>query len=110
MKTPAGRECRFFYGDYHRGRQVEICRLLEGGTDLWQRSFCGTCPVPSILCANACPNLVLHGRVVRHNLFWKRVCVVALCRYTGSIVLQPKVGCGHCDELGRETVGPPNPQ
>ena len=29
MKTPAGKECKFFYGDYYRGRQHEECRLLK---------------------------------------------------------------------------------
>ena len=28
MKTPAGTECKYFYGDYYRGRNHEECRLL----------------------------------------------------------------------------------
>ena len=30
MRTPAGKECRYFYGNYHRGRGIEECRLLHG--------------------------------------------------------------------------------
>ena len=28
MQTPAGQECRYFYGDYYRGRNHEECRLI----------------------------------------------------------------------------------
>ena len=29
MRTPAGTECQYFYGDYRRGRNHEECRLLD---------------------------------------------------------------------------------
>ena len=99
MRTPAGRECAYFYGDYHRGRNVEVCRLLEHGDSRWQPSLCETCPVPDILLANACPNLVLHGSVGRRLGLWRQVRVVATCDYTGTVVPEPKVGCGHCAEF-----------
>ncbi len=99
MRTPAGRECRYFYGDYHRGRHVEVCRLLEYSRDPWRPSLCKKCPVPDILLANACPNLVLHGSVTKTLGLWPKVRVVATCDYTGTRVPEPKVGCGHCSEF-----------
>ena len=32
MRTPAGKECQYFYGDYYRGRNQEECRLLSDAT------------------------------------------------------------------------------
>ncbi|MEM7031558.1 MAG: hypothetical protein AAF629_18500, partial [Chloroflexota bacterium] len=65
MKTPAGKECKYFFGDYHRGRNIEECRLLEKNRDSepWKPSLCQTCPVPDILRQNASPNLILDGSV-----------------------------------------------
>ncbi len=81
MKTPAGSECKYFYGDYYRGRDHEECRLL--GSD-WTRSLCFTCPVPSILRANACEFMRLHGEVIRpvSAAFQRRVKVSAYCEKT----------------------------
>ena len=28
MKTPAGKECKYFYGNYYRGAHQEECRLI----------------------------------------------------------------------------------
>ena len=103
MKTPAGLECRFFYGDYHRGRHVEACRLLEESLEPWQPSLCGRCPVPTILQANACPNLILYGQIERRLRFCKRVRIVALCQHTGDIAREPKAGCGRCAEFARNS-------
>jgi hypothetical protein len=54
MKTPAGKECKFFFGDYYRGRNREECRLLQAAGERWTRDLCRTCPVPGVLQANAC--------------------------------------------------------
>ena len=62
MKTPAGTECKYFYGDYYRGRDLEECRLLGA---VWTRDLCRTCPVPSIGMANACEFMQLRGEVIR---------------------------------------------
>ncbi len=62
MKTPFGQECRFFYGDYYRGRNFEECRGLINPNDKaeWTSLLCETCPpVPNIQRNNNCPNLVL---------------------------------------------------
>jgi hypothetical protein len=33
MRTPAGKECRFYYADYHRGSQKQECRLIARNPD-----------------------------------------------------------------------------
>jgi len=100
MKTPAGQECDFFYGDYHRGREKEECRLLERTAQLWKSELCFTCPVPAILQANACENMILEGFVERPFPFLKRkVRIEAFCRKTNRDVPEPHIGCGECHPL-----------
>src|SRR5438045_1612368 len=101
MKTPAGTECRFYYQDYYRGRETQECRLLAENpkSDPWYPGLCHHCPVPRILQANACPNLILEGRVEKGFLgLGKRVVVTAGCREQLVDVPEPQVGCGHCHE------------
>ena len=95
MKTPAGTECKFFYGNYFRGRNNEECRLIGNA---WKRPLCNTCPVPGILRANACETMQLEGEVTRSlgSLFQKRVEVRARCSKTGLAGFDPHVGCGEC--------------
>jgi hypothetical protein len=98
MKTPAGTECKYFYGDYYRGRNREECRLI--GTD-WAPGLCQTCPVPSISRANACEYLVLRGEVIRplSNAFRRRVKVIPFCEKTQRTGFDPHIGCGECHSL-----------
>ena len=102
METPADKECRYFYGDYFRGRDHEECRLLAASSSpqTWTRDLCFSCPVPEILLANACPNLVLEGRVERPFPYInKRVKTNAYCSKIISDVAEPKIGCGECHPL-----------
>lgn len=103
MRTPAGFECPYFYGDYYRGRDLEECRLLEnhGPENQWSADLCKTCPVPGIVRANACPNLVLDGHVERglFKLGKRRVKVTAACKKTLRNVERPEIGCGECHPL-----------
>jgi hypothetical protein len=102
MRTPAGKECRFFYGDYYRGRQHEECRLLESSTPPlpWSPDLCRTCPVPEILMANACPNMVLEPRLERSlPLFKRQVKVSAYCIKTLREGFDPHIGCGECHPI-----------
>ncbi|MGC8857138.1 MAG: hypothetical protein ACP5QU_10110 [Anaerolineae bacterium] len=101
MRTPAGRECKFFYGDYHRGRNVEECRLLKVSAQRWSADLCKTCPVPAILLANACPYLQLRATATRPltALFQRRVQVRAFCEKTQRSVAEPQIGCGECHSL-----------
>jgi hypothetical protein len=102
MRTPAGQECRFFYGDYYRGRSNEECRLLQSSLPPlpWKPEYCKTCPVPGILVANACQHLVFSARLERPFPFLKsRVGVTAACQKSAKSGFDPHIGCGQCTEL-----------
>jgi len=102
MQTPAGKECRYFYGDYHRGRNREECRLLAAANPPqdWNPKLCFTCPVPEILQANACPHMVLQAEVKRPFFILKpHVVVHAYCTETHQEVSEPHIGCGQCHVL-----------
>ncbi len=101
MRTPAGKECSYFYGNYFRGRNEEECRLLQASGERWTADLCRTCPVPMIQQANACEFLKLHGTVVRpiSSLLQRRVQVSAYCEKAQRSVSEPEVGCGECHPL-----------
>jgi hypothetical protein len=103
MRTPAGVECKFYYEDYHRGRETQVCRLIEQNprSALWRPRLCHTCPIPGILRANGCPNMVLEAWVGRRWLILPQVRVYAYCTLAQEEVAEPEVGCGRCHE-GRE--------
>lgn len=100
MITPYGQECKHYYRDFHRGRSIEECRLLQRRPQeaRWESSLCKSCPVPGILRANACPNMMLEGRIVRHFLVWRRVAVSAFCLESLEEVETPHSGCGRCHQ------------
>ncbi len=99
MITPAGKECRFYYQDYHRGRAEQICRLIEANPSSadWQPKDCAQCPVPDILLANSSPDLVLQA-TVKKGLFGlnRHVEVSAFCSRHLIDVPRPHVGCAAC--------------
>lgn len=101
MRTPAGTECPYFYGNYFRGRNVEECRLLKATGERWTPDLCRTCPVPGIARANACEFLRLRPTVTRPlaAAFQRRVQVTAYCDKTERNVAEPHVGCGECHSL-----------
>ena len=102
MQTPAGIECRYFYGDYYRGRNYEECRLLGKSTSsqAWKPSLCETCPVPGVLRANGCEHMSLSARVVRPFLIGKpKVRISAYCQKSNQRVDDPHIGCGQCHTL-----------
>jgi hypothetical protein len=108
MRTPDGKECRYFYGDYYRGREHEECRLLGSASPPlpWTSDLCRTCPVPEILLANACEYLVLEPRLERPFPFNKRrVQVGTFCSKTNRQGFDPHVGCGECHRLPPEFTG-----
>ncbi len=112
MRTPAGTDCRYYYEDYFRGRLTQECRLIarQPGAARWQPKLCGRCPVPGILQANACPDMVLEARVQRRFLLGQRVWVTAFCTRTSRPVPRPHVGCGAChvERPGRALLDAPD--
>jgi hypothetical protein len=101
MRTPAGIECKYFYGDYFRGRSLEECRLLQAAGQKWTPALCKTCPVPGVARANACEFLQLRATIGRplSAAFMPRVQVSAYCEKTKRNVKEPHVGCGECHPL-----------
>ena len=74
--------CRYFYGDYFRGQEKENCRLLEaspGNTRQWKRSHCSSCPVPALVVASNCRDLLLEAKVERKFLSEKVEVTFAIC-------------------------------
>jgi hypothetical protein len=99
MRTPAGKECHFYYENFHRGRSIQECRLIQRNLESprWQPSDCSKCPVPEILQANNSPNLVLQATVHKGFLgFNRRVEVKASCSRHLIPVHNPHVGCPKC--------------
>jgi len=101
MKTPTGRECPHFFGDYHRGRNVEECRLLQLNGQAWSPDLCKTCPVPEITRANSCEHMKINVVVARPFMafFQRRVQVSVYCEKTKRDVSEPQIGCGECHDL-----------
>jgi hypothetical protein len=102
MHTPAGKECRYFYGDYYRGRNREECRLLSGAMPplSWKPEYCSTCPLPEISLSNAYEHLILVPRLARRFPFTKaQVSVKTHCTKTGRADFDPHIGCGECHNL-----------
>lgn len=101
MKIPTiGKECPFFYGDYHRGRHHEECRLLENASSSWDIKYCASCPVPDITRSNACPHMILSGEIKAALLgIKKKVHVSAYCTKTHQEVKDPYVGCSECHPI-----------
>ena len=98
MKTPAGRECTYFYGNYHRGRNDEECRLMPDGERQWTSKLCQTCPMPGYQRANNCEHMRYQARIEREwqNLWQPRVKITANCVKSATSVKDPHIGCGQC--------------
>ena len=99
MITPAGSECPYYYEDFHRGRQIQECRLIKrtpnGGT--YTPDLCAGCRVPRIVLANACKHMVLEARVNSTFLgLRKKVDISAFCNLSEEDVKEPEIGCGQC--------------
>jgi len=93
--------CRYFYGDYHRGRNREECRLLEANPNNqrpWRIKLCGSCPVPELLLTSNTRELVLEAEVNR-KLLWDRVEVTfAICQKHLLELADPR----YCPECAKE--------
>lgn len=100
MRTPAGKECRYYYEDFHRGRNIQECRLVQANPESmrWRPKDCAQCPIPDILNANASPNLELKLTITPRLLGLGRdLKVQASCRKHRIPVENPYVGCPECN-------------
>ncbi|MEW5961257.1 MAG: hypothetical protein AB1801_26330 [Chloroflexota bacterium] len=101
MKTPAGKECKYYYGDFFRGRNVQECRLIARNPDSppWRPALCHSCPVPEILLANQADTLKLDGKVVKRFFGFKQeVEVTGWCSNCFSEIPDPRQGCPTCNQ------------
>lgn len=99
MRTPAGKECRFYYQDFHRGRELQECRLAKANPDsmAWVPGDCSRCPIPDILNANASKNLELKLAIKPKLLGLRReMRVTAMCLKHDVAIEDPFVGCPQC--------------
>ncbi|MDX2075140.1 MAG: hypothetical protein SFZ02_01820 [bacterium] len=101
MRTPAGKECKYYYQDFHRGREVQECRLVKQNLNSlkWHVKDCTTCPVPEILHANASPYLELTLTIQNRFLgFGRHIKLEAYCARHKIPIENPIVGCPQCAE------------
>lgn len=109
MRTPAGKECKYFYGDYYRGRNVEECRLLKDAGLEWSPYMCSECPVPDILLANSCEHQKLIPQLKRPFLVLKpQLQISAYCTKIEEPVAEPRIGCRECHPDLKEFVIAPD--
>lgn len=95
MVNPAGKECKHYYQDFHRGRNIQECRLakLNPESERWQTQDCSRCPVPDILLANADPDMELTLTIKKGFLgFGRRNEIEARSRMNGTKIEDPYVG------------------
>ena len=68
---PSPVNCRYFYGDYFRGKNHEECRLIAANPENsrpWRRKLCNTCPVPELIITSNSRHLELEAKVQRKFL------------------------------------------
>ena len=99
MRTPAGKECAYYYEDFHRGRSDQECRIPKGDRSAhWKPEYCGKCPVPAILRDNASPNLELILTIKQTMLgFGRKMEVEAFCALHEISISDPHTGCPKCN-------------
>lgn len=100
MHTPAGKECRYYYEDFHRGREMQECRLIKANPNsmAWVPADCSRCPVPEILNANASKNLEMTLAAVPKLLGFRReMKVEARCLKHDVDIEDAFVGCPQCN-------------
>jgi hypothetical protein len=93
--------CPYYFADYHRGLEIEKCRLIERNPENqhpWKRPLCDTCPVPDILRHTTCRHLALEASVVRWLALFDRVSVYAVCTEHLNELSDPK----HCPKCEQE--------
>ncbi len=90
--------CRYFYGDYHRGKDYEECRLIKRNPESrpWRRALCDSCPVPDLLHNTTCREIALEATVTRRWGLLERVEVYAVCA-KHLIELDDPNHCAKCE-------------
>ncbi len=89
--------CRYYFADFHRGRDTEECRLIKRNPDSrpWRRALCDSCPVPGILIASNSRELALEAKVERKFLREQVEVTFAVCTKHMLELTDPLV-CPQC--------------
>ena len=98
--------CRYFYGDYFRGKNKEACRLVDANPDnqrSWRRSLCDSCPVPELLITSNSRDLLLEAEVKRRFLREQVEVTFAVCS-KHMLELSDPQNCPECAKE-REKLG-----
>lgn len=93
--------CRYFYGDYFRGKNKETCRLLDANPNnqrSWQRQLCNSCPVPEVVRVSNSPDLLLEAEVKRKFLRTAVAVTLAICSKHLIELADPR----YCPECAKE--------
>jgi hypothetical protein len=101
MRTPAGKDCRYYYQDFHRGRNLQECRLIQGNPESlpYRPVDCTNCPIPDILKANASKYLELTLTIKPRLLgIGRRHEVKATCLRHKIEIEDAFVGCPLCNK------------
>lgn len=94
--------CKYFYGDYFRGKNKEECRLLDANPNNsrpWRRSLCERCPVPAIVMETNSRDLRLEAEVRRSFLRDKVTVTFAICAHH-MVELEDPTRCSQCAAEG----------
>jgi hypothetical protein len=96
--------CRYFYGDYFRGKNQEECRLIGANPANgrpWRRKLCDTCPVPELLLTSNSRDLMLEAEVRRKFLRDRVEVTFAVCAKHMAELDDPR----HCAQCAAEQGG-----
>lgn len=98
MRTPAGSECRYYYEDFHRGRELAECRLIQANQASlpWRPQLCASCRVPAVLRANGSAHLRLQLTVRKRFRWLARMELRAWCTAHSCAIEDPYHGCPLC--------------
>lgn len=99
--------CRFFYGDYFRGKHKEECRLLAANPEnqiAWKRNHCNSCPVPEILIVSNTRELALEAKIVRKFLRSQVEVTFAVCTRHMVELTDPRY-CPQCAAEQNQNTG-----
>lgn len=100
MRTPTGKECQHYHEDFHRGRNIQECRLVNANpvSLRWRPNDCKNCPVPDILNANASQFLDLQ-LTIKPKLFGlgRQLEIKASCIKHRTDIDDPYIGCTKCN-------------
>ena len=101
MTSPSpSRRCRFLFQDYHRGNEIQRCRLCRppGQKESWGADVCRKCPVSKLLQADPCAHLALEGRIERRWMFFRGMRVYSVCTARLREISQPASCQASCSD------------